>query len=113
MNRSQAMKEAARLFGKGGAVRDNGKAGASTPERRATAKAALKALRASIPKDRKPTPEERAELDRLFADAVRIRYTVGEIQGACGFAWFAVRGQGDTWDEAFAKVEPLYRKLAA
>lgn len=112
MNRTQAMKEARRLFGKNAAIRDNGKP--TSEEMRKEASAKLPHIRARLAEAKGAERKEiRAELDAALGKALGYRYTVGCVQGACGFAWFAVRGQGDTWDAAFAKVEPLYKKLAA
>lgn len=104
MNRSQALKEAVRLWGKTAAVRDGGKDRASTRERREAAAAEGKRIRLSIPAGQRPTREQREEMDRLLFESYRHRYTVGSISTLGPFAAFHVRGQGDTWEEAFAKA---------
>lgn len=105
MNRSQALKEAVRRWGKTAAVRDDGPKRASNPERRAAASADLKQFRATIPKDQRPTREQREEIDRLFSEAMRERFTVGVIHTFCGLSAFWVKGTGDSWEEAFTKAE--------
>lgn len=107
MNRSQALKAAVRRWGKNAAVRDDGPKRASTPERRAEASELLKALRASIPKDRKPTREEREQIDQLFSESLRMRYTVGVIHTVI-FSAFWIKGNGDTWEDAFAEADKRY-----
>jgi len=118
MNRSQALKAAVLRWGKSAAVRDNGAAKASTPEQRAAAGAEGKALRLSIPQDRRPTREERDKLDDCLWRSGMYRYTDGNISTLGPFSAFHVRGQGDTWEEAFAKADANYpstapKKLAA
>lgn len=105
MNRSQALKEAVRRWGKNAAVEDKGAARASTPERRKAASAEGKRIRESIPKDRRPTREEREAIDRCLGESYRFRYTVGNISTLGPFRAFHVRGHGDTWEEAFAAAE--------
>lgn len=113
MNRAQALKAAVRLWGKGGAVKDNGPKFASNPERRAAASEELKKVRAAIPKDRRPTREERDEIDRLFGQAMMQRYSVGVIHSLMGLSAFWVKGCGDSWEEAFAAAEQKYPAKAA
>lgn len=107
MNRSQALKAAVRRWGKNAAVRDDGPKRASTPERRAEATKQLVDLRASIPKDRRPTKEEREQIDQLFSASLRMRYTVGVIHTVV-FSAFWVKGTGDTWEDAFAEADRRY-----
>ena len=99
MNRTQAMKEAARRWGKDGGIKDYGKP--TKPEHRAAADAELKALRARVG-DRAMTKEERAERDRLLGIALHYRYMVGKV--VMGL-FFSVEGQGDTLDAAFADAD--------
>ena len=103
MTRSQALKEAVHRWGKLGCVEDRGAKRASNEEQRNAARAERKALLDSL------TPEEkkarREELDRLFSAAFRYRYTVGEIGGFPGFRCFHIRGQGDSWEDAFSKAD--------
>lgn len=100
---SAAMAEAAKRWGKNGAVRDDGKARASTPEARAAGHAEAQRLNA-IPKDQRG-PEWREARDAAFSQAMRYRYTVGKI--VMGL-FFSVEGQGDTWTEAFEKASRKY-----
>jgi hypothetical protein len=104
MNRSQALKEAVRLWGKKAAVRDSGKP--TSEEARKTASAKLPDARAmyksAAPAERKAY---RAELDSILSVALAYRYSVGYVGSAAGlFSYFSVQGQGDTWEEAFAKA---------
>ena len=114
MNRTQALKEAARLFGKKAAVEDKGKSMASTPEQRAAAVAESKRIRSTIPEGQRPTKEQRDELNRLLCESGRYRYSVGTIEGIAGMGlqFFSVQGQGDTWEEAFAKARRMEPKAA-
>lgn len=100
MNRSQALKEAVRLWGKNAAVRDEGASRASNPELRAAASAKLKELNAARTKDE--TKEQRKEREHQLYWAGHYRYAVGKV--VMGLAFF-VMGQGDTWAEAFAAAQ--------
>lgn len=105
MNRTQAMKEAARRWGKNAAVRDTGRP--TSEDARKAASAKLPELRArykeAAPDERKA---RRKELDDTLSIALSYRYSVGYVAGirGMGLAYFSVQGQGDTWDEAFAKA---------
>lgn len=103
MNRSQALKEAARLWGKKAAVQDDGPKRPSSPELRAACSAELKELNAARTKDE--TKEARQRRMQLLGESGHYRYQVGTIVSMCGLAGFFVRGQGDTWEEAFAKAQ--------
>jgi hypothetical protein len=104
MNRSQALKEAARRWGnKAAAVRDDGPSRPSSPELRAAASAKLKELNAAKTKDE--TKEAREERMKQLYLCGHYRYTVGTVMTMCGLSGFFVRGQGDTWEEAFAKAD--------
>jgi len=114
MNRSQALKEAARLFGKKAAVQDGGKP--SSQEQRDAAFARLKearALRDSLDKSDPRYKAARQECLDTFGEADRYRFYVGAIGGVGGIQFFHVHGRGDTWEEAFAKVDPMFKKQAA
>jgi hypothetical protein len=117
MNHSQALKEATRLLGKSAAVRDLGPKMNTTEAGREAAHAEVKRIRAL--REAATTPEEkkalRPELDRNMGLMVRYRYTVGTIEGirGMGISFFSVKGQGDTWEEAFAKVGRIYKIQAA
>jgi hypothetical protein len=106
MNAKQALKEARRRWGDKAAVRDEPRF-ASTDEKRAEARAQRSALMQSLTKE-----EQRArykELDALLYDSYRYRYTVGRI--ALGL-FFAVEGQGDSWEAAFAQCDERNKKYA-
>ena len=109
MNRTQAMKEAVRLFGKRAAVRDE-----KIPTDEATRKGysaqikLLRELKGLTPAEDKVRKEQ---IQKLLPTALRYRYSVGYIGG--GGLFFSVQGQGDTWEEAFSKVDPIYKKAAA
>lgn len=67
---------------------------------RAAASAALRELRAAIGKD-KPTPEQAAEIKRLFGIAHHYRCTLLRDEG-----FFHVHeGAGDTWAECYQDAE--------
>lgn len=110
MNRSQALKEAVRLFGKNAAVRDLGRKFATNEQERRAASAEYRRLVDSLGTEGKK--QRRKELDDLFARSVRYQFTVGAISTLGPFRAFSVRGQGDTWEEAFAKVDACYKKAA-
>lgn len=109
MNRTQAMKEGARLFGKNAVVRDYKRP--SSPELRAAGLAEAKVIRA-IPLGER-TREQRKQLDDAVGRALYYRYSVGQLNASGPFAFIAIRGSGDTWQEAFDKVDPLYKKLVS
>jgi len=92
------------------AIRDNGKP--SSEAARAAEDGPLKEARAKLAaattKD-----ERRACLEVVhahLAKAVYYRYAVGRVELGM---FFLVEGQGDTWEDAFAKVDAYYRKKAA
>lgn len=108
MTRAQALRKAIKLWGRTAAVRDDGPDLASTPERRAAAAQKLRELRNTLPTGpwAGMTTEDRRARRKLsddqFSESVRYRYTVGRIELGL---FFAVRGQGDTWELAFAAAE--------
>lgn len=101
MTQDQALIKAVRLWGKTACVRDDGKKKSSSPEKRAEAFAQLQALRESCA-DKHRTKEQRAEISRLSYYATHYRYAVGRVEMGM---FFAVKGQGDTWAEAFANAK--------
>jgi hypothetical protein len=107
MNRSQAIKESTRRWGKNGGFKDYGKP--TNPERRQAADVELKALRAHVG-DRAMTKEERLERDRLLGIALHYRYMVGKV--VMGL-FFSVEGQGDSLAEAFADADARAAREAA
>lgn len=95
-----ALAEAQRRWGKHGAVRDDGKARASTPEARHAGH--LEAVRLNaIPKEERAA-DWRDARDSAFLQSMRYRYTVGKV--VMGL-FFSVEGQGDTWADAFAAAD--------
>lgn len=107
MNKTQALKEAVKRWGKDAAVQDKGAKLAGTPESRAAGRAALTVLNALTPEEKKAKRKERD--DALFA-CYRYRYVVGYI--ALGMM-FAVHGSGDTWEEAFHEADNRFKSKAA
>src|SRR5438046_783754 len=102
MNRSQALNEAVRLWGKNAAVRDDGKGRPSSPELRAKAAARLNEMNAVKATE---TKEQRKERMELLHWSGHYRYTVGTVMSLAGLGGFFVRGQGDSWEEAFEKAQ--------
>jgi hypothetical protein len=101
MNIKGALKEAIKRWGKAARVADHKQP--SSQERRAEAHKQLMRLR-GLP-DSERTKEIRKHMSDLTSIALYYRYSVGTIGGAGGFAWFSVRGHGDTWEEAFAHAD--------
>jgi hypothetical protein len=101
MTQKQALAKAVKLWGKTACVRDEGKRSASSPEKRAEASKQLKALREAYPDRKARTKEQSEEIKRLEFYATHYRYAVGRVELGM---FFAVKGQGDTWAEAFTKA---------
>lgn len=105
MNKSQALKEAVKRWGKEAVVMDN-RIKTSAAERDA-AREQRKLLLATL------TPEEKKkrhrELDDLLSRALRHRYQVGKHGGF----FISVRGYGDTWEQAFECADRMWGKAAA
>lgn len=117
-----ALQEAVRRWGARGAVRDAGAARATTPESRAAAHLELRAHIATEPKFTKladwpetaTVGEYRSALrehnlkhlawkerrSELWRQTYNRRYAVGVIS-----LGFEIKGEGDTWDEAFANAK--------
>lgn len=95
MTFKQAAARAKVLFGKAGHVSEipNAPDKAERESRRAK-RAEIKAV------GRKLTAAEQRELETL-----QYRCTVGVVISVGGFAFCHVKGQGDTWEEAFAAAE--------
>jgi hypothetical protein len=87
----QAMARARKLFGKTAGVtfRTDGPVEADRVKYRAMGK-----------------PEQEAYKKEHGHPLLLFRCTVGKMVDVCGIPMFLVRGQGDTWAEAFAKVQP-------
>lgn len=106
MNRNQALQEAVRRWGKNASVQDAGKSRSGTEEQRKAANAKAKELRALPPStDIEETRARRKELDRLFSESQRYRYSVGEIRGVGGIRFCHIFGRGDSWDAAFEEAK--------
>jgi len=102
MNRKQAMAEAARLWGKRAAVRDEGKP--TSKAKRDAAIAEGKRLRAAMDAAAHGSEEWRRlrkEVNEHLHGGISYRYSVGHVAGVAGISFFHVMGQGDTWAEAF------------
>jgi hypothetical protein len=98
MNERQALAKARRLWGRHAAVRDSGKP--SGPEQRAAAKEA-RAQFLALPADRRPTDFAK-QRDRLAWESGCYRCSVGAVELGL---FFAVKGQGDNFEEAFEDAE--------
>lgn len=103
MTKSQALHHAVKLWGKAAAVQDYGQP--SSPEKRATASAALDKMRAQKEPPGGYTKEQRKAKLVLVSDALYYRYTVGTVMSMAGLGCFLVKGQGDTWEAAFDKAK--------
>jgi hypothetical protein len=102
MTDKKALAEARKRWGKAANVQDRPKA--PTAEQRAAAHEVMvryKADRASV---------TREELLRSQGTALCYRYSVGEVT-AYPIPLFHVRGQGDTWEEAFAEADRKAAKV--
>lgn len=110
MNAKQALAKAQSMWGKTAGVQDNGKRLASTPEQRFAARQARAELKGFI-----VTREDRRFFrdfdDSLFSQSVRNRFSVGSVEH--GGMFFLVKGQGDSWEEAFDKAANWFRTTAA
>lgn len=124
MTNDQAMKQAAKRWGKKALVRNAGHF--SSPERRAeahekttTARARMKAIDREITERLKTLDwyqaltNERKELQKVASEnsgiAMFHRFSVGRNAGL----FFEVLGSGDTWEEAFAQADERARRDAA
>lgn len=100
MNAKQALAQARARWGKRAAVEDMGPKYDITPEQRAAAKIELARLKA-LPKEQ----QDRKLIQQTASITWRQRYKVGEIQDMGFMAAFFVRGNGDTWQAAFADAD--------
>lgn len=107
MNKSQALKEAQRRWGKDAVIRDDRRQ-QTTPAQRQAAREALFELRGYI-----VTNEDRRYFrtfkDELIFQSIRQRFSVG-IHG--GF-FIGIRGTGDTWEECFENADKMWGKKTA
>ena len=101
MTNAQALRKAIKLFGKTGAVRDDGKKCASTHETRASAREAFRILleKCVTPELRKANREELQQLSFL---SNRYRYSIGRVELGM---FFAVKACGDSWEGCFSAWE--------
>jgi hypothetical protein len=105
MNGSQALKEAKRRWGPKAIVKDDRKCATTSESRKAASEKRQAILKAITPEEKK---RRHRELDELLFQALRYRYSVG-VHG--GF-FIAIRGYGDSWDEAFACADRMFGKAA-
>lgn len=104
MTQQQALAETQKRWGRGGVVEFNKKG--CTKVERDVASAALKAHREAKP--RAPDLAWRKRERELMGVALSYRYRVGQIISMPGFGGcFEVRGEGDSWEEAFTQAERL------
>lgn len=101
-----AYKKARKLWGKTACVEDKGTKRGGTAQQRDQARSSqrerIERLTQEKGHKRNWTPQERMEVQDLGAASFRYRFTVGHIMMGM---FFSVKGQGDTWEEAFAKAE--------
>jgi hypothetical protein len=104
MTREQAVRRLRRLLGKRARWRVT--KGLTSPEKRAAARAALEAVR----DERRRCPYDeverlkalQAQESALFIAQFDYRFKIFRNEG-----WMNIEvGQGDTWEEAFASIEP-------
>jgi hypothetical protein len=113
MNAKQALAQARKRWGKKAAVEDYRVP--SSPEIRAEAKAELERIKAMPTDDlsKDELREVRKKADAARSTSWRFRYSVGYIDGIGGLmSVFHVSGQGDSWDEAFAKADAAEKRAA-
>ena len=116
MTRQQAFKEANKRWGRRGLIRAN--ESVSSPERRETASAKVQGLRQRKKEIDAEISERLAGLDWYQALTAERRAAVEAIRKTEGHAFykkfsvgqnelgmFWVKGQGDTWEEAFADAD--------
>jgi hypothetical protein len=124
MNRQEALLEARKRWGKEAAVQEDKresspalreaakveavKTGAAKAKAAAELAAASKKYGTDHPKHKAALAKKIAaskEHDRVQWGTYHYRYDVGTVWNMGGFGAFSVRGQGDTWEEAFAKAD--------
>lgn len=105
MNKTQALKEAVRRWGKDAVIQDRPKQ-ASTPEQREAARARRQHLRETLTKEE--LKKRHQEMDDLLFQTLRHRYSVG-VHG--GF-FISIRGCGDTWEQCFEAADRMWGKAA-
>lgn len=105
MNKSKALKEAVKRWGKNAGVQEQRNCD-STPESREAAKLKLGELNKLSPEEKKARRRER---DDALSRSYWYRFTVGRISMGM---FFEVLGQGDTWEEAFKAADVRLGKAA-
>ncbi len=109
MNTKQALAQARKRWGKKAVVQDIKLD--TSPERREQARkryAELKDLKGDA-----LTPELKKERDNIRSWQWTFRFAVGRIESIAGaFEAFWVKGQGDTWEQAFAEADAKDKKAA-
>lgn len=130
MTREQAQRKAARLWGKSASLRVY--EGMTSPERREAARAEAKRLndeiaqlgaqiaeieapymaqmKAATAALRERRQQARTRALRLEGLARCYRFTVGEADTFAGMRTLCVRGEGDTWEDAFDNAAGKPRK---
>lgn len=81
-------------------VQDKGHHRASAPQQRAAAFTKLQTLRNTLSPEQKK--ERRKEMRELLRESLNYRYAVGTVEMGM---FFSVRGQGDTWEQAFEAAD--------
>jgi hypothetical protein len=104
MTSKAALAEAVRRWGKQALVRDEPRS-ASTPEQRAEYSRRYTEIREKLKAetDKEARANLHAEEKALRVLPHRFRYSVGHA--ALDGLFFMVEGEGDTWEECFAKAE--------
>jgi hypothetical protein len=116
MTREQAITKARKMLGKNAEIRVS--ASLTSPDRREAARARANAAReqidalkreiaereqaAGIPELRERKAKLAQERDYAMAESCHYKFTVGHVVSGL---FLHVDGQGDTWEEAFAKAE--------
>lgn len=106
----QAIAHARKLWGNTAAVRDNGIKFTIPQSERDEAKAQWHAFKQQRDKstDRAESRSFQKQMDGLFWKIHGHRYSVGKIMMGM---FFEVRGDGDSWDDAFAEAVRKYPSL--
>jgi len=113
MTQATALKRAIKLWGKAGAVRDGGKP--TSLADRAAARLRFDAFGKDFPEPRPTDDRTIAELKAWEARGRAWRQARSEAAAYCRFfryavgvssgMFFEVKGEGDTWEQAFAAAE--------
>jgi hypothetical protein len=98
MNKTEALKEARRRFGKDALIEDKGWEHASNPIDRAAALSEAKAIAERI-------QILKARQDELRAASRQFQFTIGKVVGVAGFRAFHVNAEGDSWEACFDELD--------